>query len=239
MLFFKFLCIIIFPSFITASTGVATLDFFGLTFTPTNIITSRFNGDEQIELIRVPASHRYRSLYHDAVQYAARYHDRLASPLSKGTAEYNATVGLFHNAIAPLTDHLHNMLGVKPIYACLFLPSIFDVDVMHAAATAILPAWEEGIETMHGSHRRFALDGYHFLEGKHIGPAPEECDGYCPEYLVLLLEYEKEYMYISLKVVDPELNAYPTQAEKLRVECGEREKEVSDHNLAVTSTSAQ
>jgi hypothetical protein len=218
---------LIFSSFIVASTEIAILNYFGLTFTPTSIIASRINANEVIEIIRYPTSTHYLSFYRNTIRNIRQHQDLYDNPAFRETKEYNTTVSLFRSAIAPVTHNLHNRLGLKPTYASLFLPSIFHSNVISAASTAILPAWEEGIETMHGPHRRAALYDYHFLEGKHIGPAPEECDDYCPESLVLLLEYEKEYLYVWLIVVDPELNVYYTQAKEVCVECGEGLRKVS------------
>lgn len=214
-------------SFVVASTEIATLNYFGLTFTPTNIIASRFDANDVIEIMRYPTSTQYLLFYRNTIQNIGKDEDIYESRKFHETKEYNATVSLFRNAIAPVTHNLHNKLGLKPIYASLYLSSIFHSNVVSAAADAILPAWEEGIETRYGTHRGAALYDYHFLEGKHIRPAPEECDGYCPESLVLLLEYEEEYLYVWLIVVDPEINSYFTQAKEICVECGEGTRKVS------------
>jgi hypothetical protein len=117
---------------------------------------------------------------------------------------------LFSNAIAPVTQRLQKQVGRKPTCASLFLPSIFHDEIISAAASAILPTYEDDINKMHGPHSRAALYGFHFLEGDYIGRTSEEREDHYAESLVLLLEYEKDYMYIWLMVVDPELGVnYP------------------------------
>lgn len=224
---FKILWSCTLPLIVIASTEVATLNHYGITFTPTNIIASRLGIDGSVELIKHPASHEDRSFFQDTIRNIDRSRDRDDYTAVNEPIETNATIDMFRNAIAPVNNRLQSQLGLKPTYASLFLPSIFHNSVISAAATAILPAYEENINTRHGPHRLAALYGFHFLEGKNIGRAPDECDDYCPEIIVLLLEYERDYVYAWLMIVDVELGVYYPQAKKLRVECGERYREVS------------
>jgi hypothetical protein len=138
---------------------------------------------------------------------------------------------MFRKEIIPVTQSLHKQLGHVPIYSFLFLPLVFNQGLRLPASDAILPGYDEDVNIGCDLSSRAACYGFGFLECKHLGRAPENCDdgpdGNGLLNFVLLLEYEKDYLYAWLKEVSFELGVYYTQQIKFCKECGDRFRQVS------------
>tara|TARA_R110002003_G_scaffold124_3_gene11221 strand:- start:59924 stop:60631 length:708 start_codon:yes stop_codon:yes gene_type:complete len=191
---------------------------FGITFSPTTITTSRLDASGSLELNKFPVSSSYQAHYHEAV------HKFNVSNHGRAFDEANVK-SIFHDVMNTVTEKLSEQVGHAPEYAALFLPSIFDSNTQNAASDAIHGIPEYATKT--APSRQAACYGYGFLEGRNLGRPQDECTGYGPESLVLLLEYEQEYIYAWLLEVTFELGTYYVNTEKICKGCGEIHQEVS------------
>ncbi|KAH7384460.1 hypothetical protein BKA66DRAFT_462239 [Pyrenochaeta sp. MPI-SDFR-AT-0127] len=188
---------------------------FGLSFSPTTVIASRFNSSGSIELTEFSASSEYQTYYRGAVH---KLH------VSDHDIDEANVKSIFHQTISPITESLNEQIGHVPEYAALFLPSIFDSRTRIAAADAIF--LDAHYATKTGSSRQAACYGYGFLEGKNLGLPPYECTENGPENFIFVLEYEEEYMYAWLLDVAFELGTYYVKQEKVSKGCGEGYRKV-------------
>jgi hypothetical protein len=229
MLFIYSLCLLITTPRISTATDIAIFRPFGLAFSPTSISASRFSISGVIEVTRYPASPEYQAYYRTAVLHAVESRDDRHASNYTASAEHKNTVAMFRKEIVPITQSLHKQLGHPPTYASLFLPPVFSADTRRSASDAILPRYEDDVNTGEGSSSRAACYAFGFLECQNLGRAPEECrdDGDGPLSSVLLLEYEDDYLWAWLQEVDFELGSPWTHLEKLCKGCGEHFRQVS------------
>jgi hypothetical protein len=113
-------------------------------------------------------------------------------------------------------------------YGAAFVPSIFDRHIQDAAHQAVFP---DGSDVYGFINQRpnlkVACEGFDFLECKQIGRRPEECnndDGL--ETLILVWEYEEDYLHAGLVEIFWEERMFPINRQKTCVRCGERRREV-------------
>jgi hypothetical protein len=210
-----------------ATAGIFTRDSlespYGLTLTSDSILASRYNASGSVEVVRYPTSPEYRAYYTNAVDN----YDK--STIQRSDAELPAHVDartMFRQIITPITTSLTKREGHKPIYASLFLPSIFDHDIRGVATDVVFEGAYLQRAAFVGSSQIAACNAYPFLKGKRIGRAPDECNDHGPENLILLLEYEKDYLYAWVKDVSFDLGTYPVTNQKICMECGEKFREV-------------
>lgn len=127
-----------------------------------------------------------------------------------------------------MTNSLAKQLGYMPDYAAVFLPPVFDSWIQVAAQEAVFPNGSDDAGIInYGSSLNVACEGFDFLEGEHIGRTPEECndeDG--PETMILVLEYEKDYLHAGLLEIYWEWELFPVNSEDICLECGEQSREV-------------
>jgi len=183
---------------------------FALTFTPTSIFASRLNASGSIEVTKHPASLAWQTYYHNAIrdfglsQTPTYQHHHLY----EDTAAQEEFISWFRDAVAPVTETLTQQLGHAPYYSAVIVPSVF-VSSVHFAANKALWDREEGRELNRGSSCRIACYGLGFLEGKHVNRAPKErSDNAPPETLILVLEYEEEYMHAALEIIFWDFKVY-------------------------------
>lgn len=191
---------------------------YGLAFSPSTVIASRFNSSGNIELMKYSLGDEYQTYFQHAVQ-------QYGSPMDRNR-DMSSAVSIFQKAIGPVTKSLSEQLGQMPEYAALFIPSIFDWKVRNAAVSAVFgdhldrairPGWA----------REATCPGYRFLEGENLGRRLEECVDEGPENMILVLEYENDYLYAWLMEVEFELQTYPVHLQEICKECGERFRDVS------------
>lgn len=134
---------------------------YGLTFTPSTLVASRFNASGSIELARLPLGSDYHTLYQNSVQsFDQPDHDEKIE-------DKNHTESIFRNAITLLTEQLRKQLGYSPEYAAFFFPSVFRPAVRHTAITGLLG----GLPTRpvkDGRASQAAGLAYGFLEGETL-----------------------------------------------------------------------
>jgi hypothetical protein len=211
----------------SAYTGTAsTLETrFGLSFSATTVTASRFNTAGSIEMTVFPASPDYQTFYRDAV----RKFQKSAIEVDKADIR-----SMFEHDIQPITESLNIQLGHQPEYATVFLPAVFDTKTILAAKDAIYSNGTYG--TMVAISRKAACYGYGFLEGKNLGRPISECNEDGPESLVLLFDYQKEYLYVWLMWVTFELGVYSANKEEFCRQCGEEQREVFSRDPSLRLT---
>lgn len=197
---------------------------FGLTFTPTTIIASRFNVSGGLAKTKAPLGLDYQKLYQNAVRL---FNADTKEPYEDyDTSNISAAESIFHEAMTPITELLIKQLGHAPEYAALSWPPIFSYPLRDAAEHAAFGEWGQR-PTATPYSQEAACYSYGFLGCKNLGREPEECVEGGPLNLVLVLECEKEYLYAWLKEVDFELEVHWTVYKDFCRDCGERFSEVS------------
>jgi hypothetical protein len=212
------------------SAGLLTRDShespFGITFSPSAVYASRFNSSGVIEVEQYPFSSEYQAYYANAVKSHATRKEKRSLDYRESASHLNA-VSMFREITSPITASLKKRLGHDPTYATLFIPSIFDDEARDAAVEAVLSANHLETATKFGTTQVAAGHAYDFLGCKHHNRAPEKCNIDGPVSLVLLLEYEKNYLYAFIKEVAFWLGTLPEAGREICVECGERYRDVS------------
>ena len=189
---------------------------FALTFGPSSISSSRYNASGSIEIIRHPVTEEYNEYYKSAIDnFGAKNED-----------ESSATA-MFSRAIAPVTEYLTKHTGHKPDYTTLFVPSTFHYITRYAASLALFSEYPDDWPTKMGPSHQAACQGYGFLEGRNLGRPLEDCVDEGPLNLILVLEYEADYLYAWIVEVEFEFGTFPQHFERFSKECGEHAREVS------------
>lgn len=198
---------------------------YGLSFGSNTIIASRFNSTGSIELTTFPASPEYQTLYTQVMhRNQASYH---------GVHELDIK-STFEASVGSIIKDLTKQTGQVPEIATLFLPSIFDWKDHNIVSDTIFS--DVKYATRVAPARQAACYGYGFLEGRNLGRPIHECNDSGPSSLVLLFEYESDYLCVWLVEVEFELGVYYAQQEKICKECGEGRREVSSlHDLPLLS----
>lgn len=212
----------LFVSLIARSCVQASTTFespFGLTFISTMAIASRFNGSGFIELSKHPLDARYQAIYQEALD--------VVDPLSFNLQDLTH-VSVFQNAVKPVIESLRKRLGHEPEYAALLVPSTFRASLRDAAVEGVLVHEDAQRAFRQGWAREATCPGYGFLDGKNLGRRSEDCTEDGPVNLVVVLEYEKEYLHTWLMKVEFELETYPPIHSKFSRDCGERYIEVNN-----------
>jgi hypothetical protein len=201
---------------ISASMSTALESRYGLSFSSTTIVASRFNSTGAIELTTFPASPEYRALYIQVVHhYQVSSHD-----VDEGDMK-----STFEASVGPIIEDLTKQTGHAPEIATLFLPSVFDWKDHIIVSDTIFP--DVNYATRVAPARQAACYGYGFLEGRNLGRPIHECNENGPSSLVLFFEYENEYLYAWLVEVEFALGVYYAQQEKICKGCGEEHRKVS------------
>ena len=206
---------------------------FAITFTQTTVIASRYNASGSVELTKQPLSLEYQEYYRDAVRHFDAHNESDEPRETKSSTEF-----MFHDAVVPVTESLSRQLGYTPEYAAFFVPSIFGLTDIRAAAKGVLGDFGER-PARPGRSRDATCHGFGFLEGRNLGRAPEEYVDEGPLNLIVVLEYEKDYLYAWLMEVEFELQVYPRLLNDICEECGERYSRVSHFRYSYFSMSAQ
>jgi len=199
---------------------------FGLTFTPSAVLASRYNVSGLVEVTRYPVNSKYQTYYDEAVHGHGLRKERRRDDHDE-SAPHLAAVALFRHIVDPITTDLNEQLEYEPTYATLFMPSVFHDDIIAAAGEAVFGRTSLERPIKYGPSHGATCHAYDFLGCKHLNRAPGECNWDGPENLVLLLEYEKDYLYAFLKAVGFHLGTYSVTAQEICKGCGERFREAS------------
>ncbi|KAF2829746.1 hypothetical protein CC86DRAFT_403087 [Ophiobolus disseminans] len=113
---------------------------------------------------------------------------------------------LFAIALSTETSIGGSLERHAPEYAAIFLPAVFDLDRVQATSEALIPDDRVVYAIDHAQSRRIALRAFGFLEGDYVGSVPtEKVDEFFDvdsEPLVLVLEYEKDYLGVGIHILD-------------------------------------
>ncbi|KAF2829667.1 hypothetical protein CC86DRAFT_367624 [Ophiobolus disseminans] len=194
---------------------------FGLSFSPSAILASRFNSSGIIEVTQYPTSPKYQTYYKDAVTSYGETEERRTYDYYE-SATHKATIAMFRQIVDPVTLSLTKYLGHEPTYATLFIPSVFNVDLRTAAIDAVFGEDHLKRPTKYGTTDDAACHAYDFFACKHLNRAPSECNWNGPENLILHLVYEQDYLYAFFKEVAFHLKTYPVGKKEICKRCGER-----------------
>lgn len=199
---------------------------FGLTFTSKSIVVSRLHNSGAVEFMRFPAGAEYLAYRKVTVQQYD--HSLRDSWMLRREQERNITnvESMFHRAALPVTEAVAKEIGHTPSYASVVIPSIFSCTIRQAATDGIL---EEPDLTYSwaGLSDQAICPAYDFLSCKKLGRNSNECFNDGPLNHIFALEYEDDCMYLWLRVVEFELQTYPTILEDYRKECGALYRRVS------------
>lgn len=202
---------------------------YGLAFSTTTIYASRFNASGSIEVTRLLAGREYLQYYSNVLgNLKMSISDSTGSKAYYKLSAQKNVVAMLRKEVATMTNSLAKQLGYMPDYAAVFLPPVFDSWIQVAAQEAVFPNGSDDAGIInYGSSLNVACEGFDFLEGEHIGRTPEECndeDG--PETMILVLEYEKDYLHAGLLEIYWEWELFPVNSEDICLECGEQSREV-------------
>jgi hypothetical protein len=198
---------------------------FGITFSPSAVLASRFNSSGLVEVVKYPISTAYRTLYDQAITDHGKQKKKRGLDYYD-SVEHNGTISLFRQIISPINESLAKQLGHGPTYASLFLPSVFDDKIKDAAVTAVFGRDRLQTHFKNGATHAATSYAYPFHECKYLHRAPEDCNWDGPENLILLLEYEEYYLHAFLKNMGYEPGASPVVRQELCKECGEKYRDV-------------
>lgn len=133
--------------------------------------------------------------------------------------EFVDPVAVFRAAVRPLAETLTQQLGHAPEYVALFMPAVFTPEDREAARQAVGMTWED----VHIGAARHAVGyAYGFHEGRNLGRTEEEWVRGEVEDLVLVLEYEREYVYMWLLEYRFGVETQGVVQEDMDTSCGER-----------------
>jgi len=187
---------------------------FGLTFTPTTIIASRFVSANIVNLTKFPTTAAYRDFYlHEVYATGASLRDT-------NDADFRS---IANEAIRPLVDSLTEQLGYAAEFTALSLQSVVRRYFWSGVVAAVFgPDYITKLRATQSA----ACHAYGFLEGRILGRTPEECNEEGPENYVLVLEFEADYMYAWLMEVAFDLGNYATDRNKFCEMYGEKYRQV-------------
>jgi hypothetical protein len=165
----------------------------GLTFTLTTIFASWYTASKTFEVEKHDTSLEFKKYYHETVR------DCHPGPISyAGLPDEDRVERIFREAIAPLTKKLTDRLGHAPDYRTLFLPSVFGKRVGLVSRNALLP--DHAI--IDGSHNKAMCSAWRFYQGENLGREPHECNDSGPRNVILVLEYNYDYLFACTNQLD-------------------------------------
>lgn len=130
---------------------------------------------------------------------------------------------IIRDAAKDASQGLSETLGYKPEFTVLFLPSFFNMSTKNAASKAMFP---NGRLSKDGpKHIGYvpSAAGYAYRLGQcdSLGLTPDECEN-IDSSLVLVIEYEKDYLYLHIVGVYSKWAEFPPIEKKFAKEFGEQ-----------------
>jgi hypothetical protein len=194
---------------------------YSLSFGPATLTASRFNASGSIETTKLETGPEYQQYYHESL-------DKLTPGTVHGSSVHDNVVATLRGEVGAMTAMLTRGSAATAEYAAVFVPSIFDGHVQDAAHEAVFPDGSDVYGFINqGPNLKVACEGFGFLECKQIRRRPEECnndDGL--ETLILVLEYEEDYLRAGVVEILWEERMFPVNRQKTCVRCGERGSKV-------------
>lgn len=197
---------------------------FGLTFTPTTVIASRYISKDIVDITRFPTTAEYRAYFRNEVHAAASAQDD-----PNNEVDFKS---ILTDTLRPIIHNLAHQLGHAPEFSAISLPSIFQQRSRQNVTYTIFDdahyMWKTSLNS------NVVCWPYGFLQCRNLEREYYECHEEGPESYVLVLEYEKEYLHASLVDVDFEVGVYSSNRERVCGECGEGNRDVRCFQIDMT-----
>lgn len=198
---------------------------YGLLFSPSSISASRINSSGFLEITKHPAGREYLDYYNDFV-----HNIKLSNSDPRGLQQLldpEQAAEIFRKDIKKVTNTLLSSSGHAPEYATVFIPSIFNSDVHQAALQALVADGENANDLFNfGPFHKACSHAFDFLDGKQIGRTVEERNDDSILTIILVLEYEKEYLHIGTTEIVWERESFAHDRAEICLECGEQYRKV-------------
>jgi hypothetical protein len=175
------------------------------------VIASWFNDPNDFEYLTRPASPEFKDYYNITVttyKDGAFQDDRCHNAFEDGGSD--DLKAMFALDFVPLTADLTERLGLEPRYLSLFLPSVFERVVVYVGRQALMDVSDS--HPMTGLANQAMGLPWGFFERSKLGREPPRWSYSEPELeyrpnLVLILEYEPDYLFAFLYEVEPEMES--------------------------------
>ncbi|KAH7384421.1 hypothetical protein DE146DRAFT_739987 [Phaeosphaeria sp. MPI-PUGE-AT-0046c] len=192
---------------------------FAISVFSTTVYASRYNASDTIEILKYPTTKAFQDYYKSAVlNFGGHVDDQ---------HNMHREEVIINSTLKPAIKAWEAQLGVEqlPFVHAFFISSVFDWRFRRLAANLVFPPYTPKLATKEGPAEQAAYAAYGFIECRNLGRRIEECNEDGPENLILTLEYEKEYLYIWIQVVDFELGICPLHRKSFIRELGESYRE--------------
>ncbi|KAF2864973.1 hypothetical protein BDV95DRAFT_613124 [Massariosphaeria phaeospora] len=183
---------------------------YGLTLGPTSITASRYVTADDIEVLQFPAGPEYIAHCQQSLR-----HYRNSSRPGENSTEIES---MLRKEVQMVSDRLNATLGT---YASLAIPRTFTSISQGAAYYSLFP---KGVTDRGKKHTQwagvtqFACQAYDINTWKKVGRTAANED------LVLVLEYEEQFLYSSIAVLDLDYHVFPIDSANLSLDLGESSK---------------
>jgi hypothetical protein len=200
--------------------AVASESPFAISVSPTTIYASRYNASDSIEILKYPTTEAFRDYYKSLVF-------NFGAPIDDQRDMHTDEI-IINSTLKPAIEAWEKQLGGKnfPDVHAFFISSVFDWTFRTPAAEVVFPPYTPERASKEGPAEQAAYAAYDFNECRNLGRRIEECNEDGPVNLILTLEYEREYLYIWVHVVDFEMGICPVHRERFIRELGESYCEV-------------
>jgi hypothetical protein len=193
-----------------------------ITLAPSSILASQVTRSGEIKVSRFPAGDKYTAYVDDALVHYGRILNRPVRP-AKEDKDVGA-ITIIHDAVEGVSRGLSATLGYEPAFAALIVPSVFNDSSTVAASLALFPngrLGKDGPKKL-GYVSSAASFAYQLHRCENLGRTPAECEDMDTlDNLVLVVEYQKQYLQVDLVEVDSKEEVFPTIHKKLSKEFGE------------------
>lgn len=191
---------------------------YAMTLTPWGILVSTVTLSGDMQLYRFDAAGRYKS-YIDSILH---YHGSKNRPRAVDIEADDATIAIIRDVFNAVRRNMTSTLGHKPRFAALYRSSFFNTSSLEAARHALYPrdTFEKNGPKKLGNVYGGACFAYGLEKCENHGRTAAECKH--EEWLidlVLVVEYEKQYLSIS--IVEEDRDGFGQSHSSFAAEFGE------------------
>jgi hypothetical protein len=195
----------LFPLFILCTESNSPFPL-AITLGPSHIFASWITQSGEIKVSRYLAGDIFIAYFNNTLIHHGE------QPNNLDIHNEDVATSTIRDAIKSISQDLSKTLGYKPIFAALFLPSVFNSSSLSAASTALFPNGrmaKDGPKKL-GYVATAASFAYRLDQCDNLSVMPIECENIDNRAnLILIIEYEKHYLYLHLVDVDPEAQVFP------------------------------
>ncbi|KAH7135679.1 hypothetical protein B0J11DRAFT_564986 [Dendryphion nanum] len=201
---------------------------------PSQVTISRWTRSGDLEIMTVPGTENYR----DYIRDAAIFHSRIVKVdrkeyLMEGESMIPSPPKIHDLATATsilreVIDSANQKFEMKSDYGGLFVPTCFNSSSLEAASKSMFVDVEKwaSVPVKIGYVAPAACLAYGLDRCENLGRTHEECTGkHESENYILFIEYEEEYMHLSIISAEYEWGSFPSVTEKLTQVFGTRGSE--------------